>query len=109
MSSSAVDIPIPGHVLPLCASCRHRTSDLSHPSPCDRVRWIGPVHVKPALVVDGDGVVRCRDYEPAGQPGRTPTEELQGPTLDSPTPDGRPNPHKTEVPLFLCPSPIAKG
>jgi hypothetical protein len=52
----------PGHCLPLCASCAHRGSDLSHPNPCGRMRWEGHRHVKPALSIDGDGVVTCGDF-----------------------------------------------
>ena len=48
MMNLAIDLPIPGHVLPLCASCQHRTPDLSHSTPCSRVARRDPAAWKPA-------------------------------------------------------------
>ena len=70
----------PGHCLPLCASCAHRGSDLSHPNPCGRMRWEGHRHVKPALSIDADGVVGCSDYTPTTDehPGEGGAKKHQG-------------------------------
>jgi hypothetical protein len=75
--STTLDHPIPGRVLSLCASCTHRTPDLSHPSPCSMVRWDGPRHVKPHLDRDGDAVV-CSDCSPAVVQGAGVTPILEG-------------------------------
>jgi hypothetical protein len=59
---------IPGHCLPLCATCTHRTADLSHPQPCGRVRWEGAKHHKPDLKRwECDGAVTCGDYSPKAE------------------------------------------
>jgi hypothetical protein len=55
----------PGHAR-LCRGCIHQGADLSHPSPCNRFRWVGERHVKPVLTSDS-----CSDFEakePAEQP-----------------------------------------
>jgi hypothetical protein len=57
-------ILIPGHVLPLCVGCQHRTPDLSHPSPCGVVRWESARHRTLDRAVDVDGQ-RCGDYKPS--------------------------------------------
>lgn len=57
------DVPAPGHVVPLCRGCVNQTADLSHPSPCARVRWEGHVHVTPNLTADGNSVA-CPDFQP---------------------------------------------
>jgi len=48
MLTSHLSSSIPGHVLPLCASCQHRTPDLSHSTPCSRVARRDPAAWKPA-------------------------------------------------------------
>lgn len=58
---------IPGHVLPLCASCAHRGDDF-HPMPCGRCFWQGARHYKPDLQRDGDGAVQCSGFAPADAP-----------------------------------------
>jgi hypothetical protein len=75
-----LDRLIPGHCLPLCASCAHRGPDLSHPMPCHRVRWEGHKHVVPTIVADADGVVGCSDYTPTTDehPGEGGAKKPQG-------------------------------
>jgi hypothetical protein len=51
----------PGHS-PLCRGCLHQGADLSHPSPCNRVRWSENRHLVPALSVDGFGRNICSDF-----------------------------------------------
>lgn len=44
----------------VCRFCRHRdplATNVGHPTPCGRVRWVGPKHLGPELAVV-DGVVR---------------------------------------------------
>jgi len=58
----------PGYVLSLCAGCANRLADLSHPSPCRRVRWAGHHRVGPTITSDAPAVacddqgVRCRAF-----------------------------------------------
>ena len=63
--SLALEPPPPGHVLPLCVGCQHRTPDLSHPNPCGRIRWEAHRHVKPTITVDAADV-GCYDFVPVG-------------------------------------------
>lgn len=53
----------PGHSK-LCRGCQHHDAVMhrqGHPSPCNRVRWIGAHHVKPQLRV-ANGKVDCSDF-----------------------------------------------
>ena len=61
---------IPGHVAP-CESCSHRSPDLSHPTPCGRVRWEGYRHHKPELQRTGSGVT-CVEFQPVAELEGTP-------------------------------------
>ena len=68
---------IPGQVVPLCRGCVHQWTDLSHPTPCTRVRWEGHRHVKPQIERTDNGIT-CSDFVPAAvQPGAT-TAILEG-------------------------------
>ena len=53
--------------LALCRTCCHWLAGhwrQGHPSPCARVRWDGPHHLKPALTITVAGGIVCDEFKP---------------------------------------------